>query len=400
MGLVRYGMSFMQIGLYNDHRELVPFNVERRNTLVIGSPRTGKTALLVRLALDDIYNGSPVVFVDPTGEAIDEILKSVPRSRQKDVLLFDPARQPFAFNIFDDILGNRQELFTSIVTETLKGLWFPKGDTSTPVFDMYLRAALATALSVNGTTFYSMEYILTDKNYRNELLGHITDTVIQQFWKLHEQLSDKDKRQKIDSTYNKLNAFAFSSNVRNVLDQKDNKLIFKDKICLIALRTNELGEQDACLLGALVLAMLYMENTPQTLYLDGSSFGTAILGKLLNNCPHVTTVLAVQFLDQIRRDFQPILLGGIGQIVTFRTSNRDAKILDVELNIKNKEQKTNELDPYRAYVGIDGLSRQVQTFLHSYPETHQTDKIKARCLSQCTAPLSVIHNRIARFVNE
>lgn len=394
-------MYYMELGLYNNLSVPEPFVVEPRNTLIIGTQPDNNSSLLIRLALDDIYAGLPVVFVDPTGDNNDEILRYIPRNRQKDVIVFDPARQPFAFNIFANILGNRKDMFASTLMDTLKGVWFSR-DVSTPVFDQYLRATLHTALAVSGTTFFSLKYILTSKKYRDELLNSIDDAVIKDFWNDYETLTPKEQRQDRSSTLNKLNAFLFSPLVRNCLDQKNNKLVFDEKIVLVSLRTRELGTENARLLGALVLALLYVEDVPQNLYINGSRFGTAILGSLLTTCPAVRTVLAVQYLDEIRKDFQPTLLGGVGQIVAFRTSSKDSETLGPDFNLTNDHYSLadmGKLGPQTSYVCIDGKTTVLQPLERDFAETHQEQKILARCLSQYTAPIDVIANRIERFIN-
>ena len=388
----------MELGLYNDHRTLKTFTAPRRNTLVIGAPQTGKTTLLTRLVLDDIHNGLPVTYIDPSGTAIEDILSRIPKDRQQDVLLIDPSRQPFALNIFANISPDKREMFASTVLETVKGVWGYE-NMPTPVLDQYLRATLHTALTVSGTTFLSLKFLLTSKPYRKELLSSVSDLVIKDFWSDFDTLTDKEKRQDIASTINKLRAFLFSLPVRNCLDQKTNALSFKDKIVLVSLRTRELGKENASLLGALILSLLYIEDNPQTLYIDGGNFGTAILGTLLTSCPNLTTVVAVQFLAQMREDFKPALLGGVQNIVTLRTSNPDADYLRPYLNIRHGDLGTNELARFEAYACIDGLTTTLTLPEHLYPETHQAKKIRARCLSQCTAPLNTLEKRIARFIN-
>lgn len=389
----------MEPGLYNHNSELVPFSTEKRNTLAISIDQTKLTDLLTRLALDDIYNGSPVVFVDPTGEATDYILERIPKNRQADVILFDPARSPFAFNLLANIPPEKRDIFASTLLETVKGLWGYE-NAPTPVLDKYFRGSVHTAIQVYGTTLYSLKFILTDKTYRTELLSQIKDTVTDIFWKQYETLTDKEQRQDVDSLDNKLWAFLFSPLLRNCLDQRHNNLVFENKIVLVSLRTRELGTENASLLGALVLASLYIEDTPTNLYINGSRFGTAILGKLLTSCPLVNVTLAVQYLDQIAEQFQPVLLGGIGQIIAFRTSLKDSETLAPSFNLNNGFYKLSEMDGFgygTSYISIDGTTTRLSPIDRQYPRSHQEDKIRRRCASQYTAPLSAIANRIDRF---
>lgn len=387
----------MELGLYNHLTQLLPFQVERRNTLVLGSMGTGKSTLLVRLALNDIYDGLPVCFVDPHGSAIDHILKHIPANRQKDVILFDPSRQPFAFNVFANIKEDKHNLFASTLLETVKGVWGYE-NVATPVLDQYFRAIIHTALASKGSTFLSLKFLLTNDSYRKQLLDSIDDTIIKDFWNDYETLTAKEQRQDVSSTVNKLRAFLFAPLVRNCLDQKKNCLLFKDKIVLCALRTRELGTENACLLGALVLASLYIEDVEQHLYIDGSRFGNAILGSLMSSCPSVSTVVSVQFLDQLSKDFQKTLLGGVGQVVAFRTSHHDSEVLSPDFNLNRDHFALNELKPYTAMACIDGIPTELTMSEHTYPETNQAHKIIARCKSQYTAPIETVEARIKRFV--
>ena len=386
----------MELGLYNNLSILEPFITERRNTLVIGQQGTGKTSLLVRLALNDIHNNLPVTFID-NGKGVDEILKYIPKQRQPDVILFDPARFPFAFNILANVQKDKRELLASTILDTVKGVWGYE-NAPTPVLDQYFRGSLLTALSASDTSFLSLKFLLTNPSYRTQLLKY-AHPILKDFWNDYETLTAKEQRQALSSTLNKLQAFLFSPHVRNVLDQKDNRLLFKDKIVLVALRTRELGTENACLLGVLVLASLYMADTPQNLYLDGARYGTSILSKLLSDCPSVATVVAVQFLDQLRKEFQPHLIGGVGQIVAFRTSSHDAEILQPDFHLdRNDPIGLNELKWFTAYACIDGKTTTLKMPQHTYLETHQERKIIDRCKSQCTAPIASIEKRLDRFL--
>src|SRR6266852_123559 len=60
---------------------------------VIGKTRSGKTTLLVNLILQDIEQGTGVCFIDPHGDAINDILARLPSHREQDVILLDPFNQ-------------------------------------------------------------------------------------------------------------------------------------------------------------------------------------------------------------------------------------------------------------------------------------------------------------------
>ena len=66
---------------------------------LLGKPRTGKSTLLISLALQDMASGHGLLFIDPHSDAIRDLLARIPPSREKDVVLLDPNLEEYAFGI-------------------------------------------------------------------------------------------------------------------------------------------------------------------------------------------------------------------------------------------------------------------------------------------------------------
>lgn len=66
-------------------------NDRKQGTYIIGVNGTGKTVLLLNIALSDIESGDGLCFLDPHGDAIETLLTLIPESRKNDVILFDPS---------------------------------------------------------------------------------------------------------------------------------------------------------------------------------------------------------------------------------------------------------------------------------------------------------------------
>src|SRR5512147_1194305 len=66
---------------------------------VLGQPRTGKSNLLISMALEDIKNGHGLLFIDPHTEAINKLVARIPRERLKDVVYLDTTRHDRSFGI-------------------------------------------------------------------------------------------------------------------------------------------------------------------------------------------------------------------------------------------------------------------------------------------------------------
>src|SRR5437660_12201967 len=72
----------------------------RAHMYIIGKTGTGKSTLIANLARQDLVHGEGFALLDPHGDLVEQVLRSVPEARQRDLIYFnapDTAR-PLAFN--------------------------------------------------------------------------------------------------------------------------------------------------------------------------------------------------------------------------------------------------------------------------------------------------------------
>src|SRR3972149_6256636 len=62
----------------------------RQGTYVLGINGTGKSTLLLNVALHDIRAGDGLCLLDPHGDLIEEVITRVPPERADDVILLTP----------------------------------------------------------------------------------------------------------------------------------------------------------------------------------------------------------------------------------------------------------------------------------------------------------------------
>ena len=75
-------------------------DVERRSGLYIfGAQGTGKTTLLKNLIFQDMKHGHGVFFLDPHGDAIEDLQQRIPAHRQNDVIVLDARDREYAFGM-------------------------------------------------------------------------------------------------------------------------------------------------------------------------------------------------------------------------------------------------------------------------------------------------------------
>lgn len=83
-----------------DNQPLVIGDIERRSGLyILGKPGMGKTSLLVNLILQDMQNGHGIFFIDPHGDAIEDIIIRQSLYVLNDIAILDPENKEYAFGI-------------------------------------------------------------------------------------------------------------------------------------------------------------------------------------------------------------------------------------------------------------------------------------------------------------
>ncbi|MFZ2984830.1 MAG: hypothetical protein WA054_03500, partial [Candidatus Moraniibacteriota bacterium] len=93
---------------YNDYRGVktdirITENDRRRHMYVIGQTGVGKSVFLQEMAKKDAAAGKGFCFIDPHGDAIEDILTAIPKERAEDVILFDPSdtERPIGLNMLE-----------------------------------------------------------------------------------------------------------------------------------------------------------------------------------------------------------------------------------------------------------------------------------------------------------
>lgn len=356
----------MLLGYQKQKGKFTEFHSPRISTLLVGKPGTGKTQTLIRLALDDIAAGFPIVFIG----SIDEILNHIPLSRRDDVLVFDPATKRFPFNILANVAD--PSLFTSVMLETVRSIW--PSDISTTRIDSYIGAGLQTLLDVPDSNLFTLLDLLSDKDFRESI--PIKDKSLKKFWYRYETMTPKEQRDKTESTISRIQSFMFDRHVRDCLSFKDNKMSFKDKIVLVSLSESQLGFLNVRLLGSLVIGMLALHGVgglQTTLYVDQADRFPAV-GVVLSRCPSIPVLLSVQSLSQLR-DTVPIR-----QTLAFRTTVEDADLLEPEFGLRrdNTAIQLPLLPDHLAYVLEGQRAVRLSMPLHDYQPTHQAEQIRRR----------------------
>jgi len=314
-----------------------------RHAYVIGATGTGKSTLLKNLIRQDIEAGKGVGVLDPHGDLVEEILGLIPEKRHRDVVLFDPSDEefPIGFNILWAHTSREKDLLASDLAAIFRRFSTSWGDQMTAVLG---NAILAFLESEQGGTLVDLRRFLVDRSYREELLQAVADSQVHFFWRKEFPLLAGKPQVPI---LTRLDAFLRPKALRMMVAQKESKLdlarvIDEGKIFLGKLAQGAIGEENAHLLGSLLVAKFHQmalgrEGRPPSerrdffLYLDEfHHFRSPSLGAMLAESRkyHVGLVLAHQELKRLGdTELQGAVLTNPATRICFRLGDDDARKL-------------------------------------------------------------------------
>lgn len=322
----------------------------RRHFYVIGKTGTGKSTMLANMAINDLKNNEGIAVIDPHGDLIEIILDFIPSHRINDVIYFNPADtdgRMVKMNLFEgENLAHRELIASGIISIFQKLYGYSWG----PRLEYILRNALLTLLSTPQSNLSDIIRLLTDSKFRNTIVSTLEDPVLKNYWlNEYNQLSDRLRSESISSILNKIGQFVSSPLIRNVVDARKSSFSIEDamnqgKILLVNLSQGKLGEDNATLLGAMLITKIQLAAMARVnkneedrkdfyLYVDEfQNFATESFVKILSEARkyRLNLTLANQYVAQIPEEVQKAIFGNCGSIASFVMGADDAELFNKE----------------------------------------------------------------------
>jgi len=346
---------------------------------VIGKTGTGKSTLLANMVINDLKKNEGMCVIDPHGDLVETILNYIPSHRINDVVYFNPAdpTRTVQINLFEGENVEHRELIASGIISVFKKLY---GYSWGPRLEYILRNSLLTLLKIPESKLSDILKLLTDEKFRAKTIEHLDDEILKSFWvdefnKLHE----RERTQQIASILNKVGQFVSSPLVRNVVNNSTSSFSIDDvmndgKILLANLSQGKLGEDNATLLGAMLITKIQLaamgrvnvteeERRDFYLYVDEfQNFATDSFIKILSEARKykLDLVLANQYIAQIPEEVQKAIFGNCGNIVSFVMGAEDASLFEKEYGNKFTVEDLVSLGRYQIVnkITVDGILSQ------------------------------------------
>lgn len=321
----------------------------RKHIYIIGKTGAGKSTLIANMAIDDVRKDRGVGIIDPHGDLCETVLDYIPKRRLNDVVYLEPfdSERPFSLNVLEIKNAQHRDLIASGIVAIFSKLY---ADSWGPRLEYILRNTIISLLELPQATLLDALNILSNKNYRKKAIEQIQDPVMKDFWlKEFEQMTDKLRVEAVAPIQNKVGQFVSSKMIRNIIGQYKSTVDLEEimnsgKIMLLNLSQGKLGEDNAALLGAMIITQIQLaamnrafqkehERRDFFLYVDEfQNFATSSFIKILSEARKYRLALTLtnQYIEQLDETIMKAIFGNVGTLASFVVGARDAEHLTKE----------------------------------------------------------------------
>ncbi|MEI8103599.1 MAG: hypothetical protein WCG84_01695 [Candidatus Moraniibacteriota bacterium] len=370
----------------------------RRHSYVIGQTGVGKSVFLQELAKQDAREGRGFCFIDPHGDAIEDILMSIPRERAEDVIVFDPSdtERPFGLNMLEyDPAHPEQKTF--VINEMI-GIFDQLYDlkaTGGPMFEQYIRNAMLLIMDDpdSGSTLLEISKVLSDPDFRKYKLSKCKSPTVVDFWTKEAEKAggEASLANMVPYITSKLTTFISNDMMRPIIAQQKSTLNFREimdsgKILLINLSKGKIGEINARLLGMVVVGKILMAGLSRVdiadesqrrdfyLYLDEfQNVTTNSIAQILSEARkyHLVLLLAHQFIGQLKEEISKAVFGNVGSMFAFRVGPEDAEFLEKQFAPIFTANELVNVDNFHCFARVLMNNELTKPFsMQGMPPTH------------------------------
>lgn len=344
----------------------MPFGMPRsdrgRHLYILGQTGVGKSGLLELLTISDIHSPFGFAVIDPHGDYALSTLRRIPAERSADVVYFNPADTefPIAFNPMEVTDPKLRSHTASELIGVLKRMFESWG----PRLEYILRYSLLALLEYPEATMLDITRILTDKPFRKEVMTFVHDPVVRNFWEVEfATWNDKFAAEAVAPVLNKVGAFTANPLVRNIIGQPKSsfnvrQIMDERKILIVNLNRGLVGEDNAALLGALLVTKIQLasmsradlavqDRVPFYLYVDEfQHFATDSFATILSEARKYALNLTVanQYIAQMSQEVKDAVFGNVGSMIAFRMGADDARSMQRYFEPKFEEYDLVHMD--------------------------------------------------------
>ncbi len=377
-GKNNHGGTTTDIGLTEEERET--------HMYMIGRTGSGKTTMMFSMAKHDIEQGRGMAFLDPHGDAADDLISIIPTNRINDLVFINPIdlKYPIGINILELTPGldeDEAELEKEVVAEGVISLFrkvFSKEEyVNAHRIEYILRNAIYTAFTVEDRTIFTVYDLLNNPPFQKQVVGKLKDENLKNFWKFEfGRAGDYQIVKMTGGVTAKIGRFLFSPTAKRILEQPKSTINFGElmdsgKIIICNLSQGKLGEDTSRLLGTTIMTKIQQaalkrsnisesKRKPFYLYVDEfQNFATHSFTKMLSEGRKYklrVTIAEQSTSQQDDKNIVNVILANVTTVVCFRSAN----YIDEELMLNQfapyvSRGEIANLPKYNFYIKISAL---------------------------------------------
>lgn len=363
LGYTNYKSDNFKFGIKNEDKS--------RHAYVIWKTWTWKSTLISNMVRSDMVTWKWVAVVDPHWDLITTVLNHVPNRRINDVVLFDISdyEHPIWFNIFQYQNEEEKNLVVSWIVGTFKKLywysWWPR-------LEYILRNVLLSIIEYPNATLMHMIRMLTDKNFKEEVLEYVKDPVVIKFWRQEfDKWQDNFRNEAISPIVNKVWQFLSSPLVRNIFWQPKTQLNFRKmmdewKILLVNLSKWKVWEDNSIMIGSFFVTKFQIDAMARAdiefdqrrdffLYIDEfQNFATESFENILSEARkyRLSLIVANQYISQVSENIRNAIFGNVWTIISFWLWYDDAVLMSNQFKEIVSKNDLLSLPRFQAYIKL------------------------------------------------
>lgn len=375
--------------VYRGISKFVHFQKEdrTRHQYVIGKSGSGKSVLLWNQAVQDIKNGEGVCVIDPHGDLIEDCAACVPKSRAKDVIIFDPSDRdrPMGVNLLEAETPEEQDRASLDAMEIFIKLF--GNEIFGPRIQHYFRNGCLTLMAdkEEGATLIDIPRLFIDDDFQRYKVSKIVNPVVRAFWE-HEMANtgEREKQEMIPYFTSKFGPFVTNTTMRNIIGQTKSAFNVREamdnqKVLLINLSKGKIGAINAQLLGLILVSKINMAAMGRAdmaakdrkdfyFYVDEfQNFATDTFASILSEARkyRLNLIMAHQYIAQLsegaggvatgQKDskIKDAVFGNVGTMMSFKVGAEDAEYLEKEYAPTLSQQDILGIANYKAYAKLN-----------------------------------------------
>lgn len=374
-----------------------------RHVYVIGQTGTGKTTLLLSMAMEDMKAGHGFCYLDPHGDVAEQILDHIPRERVDDLIYFDLSNieYPIGFNPLqaedpderDVVVNDMVEMFVNMYGHEIFG---PR------IQDYFRNACFLLMEQPEGWTLVDIMRLFTDPAFAESKIRNVKDPVISARWnKTYKSMWDREKAEIIPFIQAKFAPFTTGVYVRNIIGQPKSSFNFYEamqqkKIIICNLSKGLAWEINSQLIGRMVSMQIKLaalkrakidenDRVPFFLYVDEfQNYVSKSFESILSEARKYRLWLAVahQYIDQLKQwwlsgemDLSKTIFGNVWTIFSLKVGAPDAEFLENEFAPEFSKSDLINMDQFKGIMKMSINSQQSKPFSFTPMNPHAVNPV-------------------------